>query len=100
LLNRPGVPGFEPTDPLSLYGPLSGGSWVPLAPPPLPRGGCVAGKKGDKGNDGDADDKGKKKGGACGSGSPETVPEPGTWLLVVSGLAAMYWQARRKVARA
>jgi len=100
LLNRPGMPGFEPNPPLSLYSPLSGGGWAPFAPPPLPGGG-VCGlnkKKGDKENDGDSDDKGKKKRGPCG-GPSESVPEPGTWLLMASGLAGIYWNARRKLAR-
>jgi len=85
---------------LSLYSPMSGGGWAPFAPPPLPRGGlCAPGKKkGDKENDGDSDDKGKKKGGPCG-GPSESVPEPGTWLLMASGFAGIYWNARRKLAR-
>jgi hypothetical protein len=99
LLNRPGVRSFEPNPPLSLYSPMSGGGWAPFAPPPLPSGGlCAPGKKkGDKEIDGDSDDKGKKKGGPC--GAPETVPEPGTWLLMASGFAGIYWNARRKPAR-
>jgi hypothetical protein len=100
LLNRQGVPGFEPSTPLSLYSPLSGEGWAPFASPPLPSGGvCAPGKKkGDQENDGDSDDKGKKKGGPCG-GPPESVPEPGTWLLMASGLAGIYWNARRRFAR-
>jgi hypothetical protein len=101
LLNRPGMAGFEPNPPLSLYSPVSAGGWAPFAPPPLPGGGvCAPGKKkGDIENDGDSDDKGKKKkGGAC-SGPPENVPEPGTWLLIASGLVGIYWNARRRLAR-
>ena len=100
LLNRPGVPGFEPSQPLSLYGPLSGGRWLSLASPPLPHSAvCAPGKKG-KNVDTVASSNGKKKkGGGCGSGS-EAVPEPGTWLLVVSGLTGMYFQSRRKLAHA
>ena len=99
LLNRPGMPGFEPNPPLSLYSPMSGGWLTPFAPPPLPSGGlCAPGKKkGDKENDGDSDDKGKKKRGPC--GAPESVPEPGTWLLMASGLAGIYWNARRRLSR-
>jgi hypothetical protein len=101
LLNRPGVPGFEPTLPLSLYSPFSGGSGISLAPPPLPHGAlCAPGKKG-KEADAAAGSGKKKKKGACGSsGGGETVPEPGTWLLVASGLTGLYWQARRKLAHA
>ena len=98
LLNRPGVPGFEPNLPLTLFSPFSRGSWFPLAPPPLPHGAlCAPGKKGKDVEA--ASSNGKKKPGACGN-SGEAVPEPGTWLLVASGLAGMYWQARRKLARA
>jgi hypothetical protein len=69
---------------------------------------CGPGKKKKKSDgDGDSDDgvitaSGKKgKGtteGPC--GGPEgggTVPEPGTFLLVASGLAGFFWQARRKL---
>jgi PEP-CTERM motif-containing protein len=99
LLNRPGVSTFEPNPPLSLYSPVSAGGWAPFFPPPLPTGGvCAPGKKkGDLEPDGDSDDK-KKKGGSC-SGPPESVPEPGTWLLMASGLAGIYWNARRRFAR-
>jgi hypothetical protein len=96
LLNRPGVPGFEPTLPLSLYSPLSGGMGISLAPPPLPHGGlCAPGKKGKEADA--AASSGKKKKGACGSSGGAVVPEPGTWLLVVSGLTGLYWQVRRKL---
>lgn len=100
LLTRPGMRGLEPTSPLSLYSPLSGGGWASFSPPPLPTGGvCAPGKKkGDKENDGDSDDRGKKKGGGL-CGGPETVPEPGTWFLMTSGLTGIYWNARRKLAR-
>jgi hypothetical protein len=100
LLNRPGVSAFEPNPPLSLYSPVSAGGWAPFFPPPLPTGGaCAPGKKkGDPEPDGDSDDSKKKKGGPC-SGPPESVPEPGTWLLMASGLAGIYWNARRRFAR-
>ena len=107
LLNRPGVPEIEPGPPSSLYSPFYGGNYVPLAPPPLGAAGvCGPGKnKKKRDGDGDSDDgvttasgkKGKGKEGPC--GGPEgagTVPEPGTFLLVASGLAGLFWQARRK----
>lgn len=104
LLNRPGVPGFEPTIPLSLYSPLSTGGWFPLAPPPLPHGElCAPGKKTKEAEiPADSTGKKKKKTGACGNGGggQESVPEPGTWVLVASGLAGMFWQARRKLGHA
>ena len=94
LLNRPGMPGMGPMPPLSLFNPFEGSNWTPIAPPPLPTGGvCGPGKKKVEtvGANG-------KKTVAC-TGPPATVPEPGTWLLVASGLAVMYWHARRKLAR-
>jgi PEP-CTERM motif len=113
LLNRPGVPEIGPGPPSSLYSPFYGGNYVPLAPPPLGAGGvCGPGKKKKKSDgdgDGDGDDrvitasgkKGKGMEGPCGGpeGAGGTVPEPGTFLLVASGLAAFFWQARRKLGR-
>lgn len=97
LLNRPETPGLEPAGPLSLYNPFVGGNWVSVSPPPLPAGLCGPVKK--KGTTGTEGGSGKKKKlGPCGSGgSTGVVPEPGTWVLFVSGLAAIYWQARRKL---
>ncbi len=102
LLNRPQMPGLGPAGPLSLYDPFVGGSWISLAPPPLPVPEGLCGplkKKGTTGTEGGEGGKGKKKVGPCG-GTTETVPEPGTWLLFASGLTAIYWVARRKLSRA
>ena len=100
LLNRPGVPGLGPAGPLSLYDPIAGGSWVPISPPPLPEGLCGPVRKKGGGIEVEGGGNGKKKkSGPCGTGT-ETVPEPGTWLMLASGLAAIYWQARRKLSRA
>jgi hypothetical protein len=89
LLNPPG-----PALPLNLYDPFGNGTWVPILPPPLPVG-CVVAK-----NETTASDAVKQgKGNPCapsGGGGGGEVPEPGTWLLVTSGLAAMYWKARQK----
>ena len=104
LLNRPEAPGLGPAGPLSLYNPFVGGAWIPISPPPLPTGLCAPTKnKGTGSNGGSGNGNGtKNKGNPCGSGSTGTgiVPEPGTWLMFASGLAAIYWQARRKLARA
>jgi hypothetical protein len=99
LLNRPALPGLGPAPPLSLYDPFSTGTWVPISPPPLP-GVCGAGKK-KNGSDGPVVSTAKKgKGNPCGSGTGGgEVPEPGTWLLVASGLAAIYWKSRQRFAR-
>ena len=96
LLNRSVAPGFDPGGPLSLYNPFEGGSGLALSPPPLPEGVCGPVKKGSTGTV----TNGKKKPGPCGSGgTPSPVPEPGTWLMLLSGLAAVGWQARHKLLR-
>jgi PEP-CTERM motif len=96
-------PALGPTGPLSLYDTFAGGSWTPISPPPLPSGLCGPNrKKGTSGTGccaGDEIIRGKKKtGGPC--GGPGTVPEPSTWVMFASGLAAISWQARRKLSRA
>jgi PEP-CTERM motif len=92
LMSRPGTPGIGPQPPLSLFSPFSGESWVPLAPPPLPVAGvCEPGKKGAGETGGGT---GKKK---VTCGPPESVPEPGTWLLFATGLTGIYfWRMRSK----
>jgi len=101
LMNRPGVPGLGPAPPLGWYEPFPGGTLIPLSPPPLP-GVCGVGKKPTGTAVPDISTaKLKRKADPCGSGGGGgEVPEPGTWLLVASGLAATYWQARRKFGRA
>jgi len=100
LMNRPGLPGLGGAPPLSLYDPFGNGTWTPISPPPLP-GVCGVGKQknGTGGSSGSGTGK-KGKGDPCGNGGVGEVPEPGTWLLLVSGLAAIYWKARQKFARA
>jgi hypothetical protein len=95
LQNRPGVPGLGPAPPLSLYDPFGSGTWIPIAPPPLP-GLCGPGKSKTPVPVGT-----KKKGNPCGSGGGGggEVPEPGTWLLVASGLGVMFWKTRHRFAR-
>lgn len=95
LLNRPALPGLGPAPPLSMYDPFTGGSWVPLAPPPLP-GVCGVGKKPTKGVVPGGTSK-KGKGEPCGTGG--VVPEPSTWLLFGTGLAAIGWMTRRRFVR-
>jgi hypothetical protein len=95
LLNPPGSGTGLP---LNLYDPFSNGTWVPILPPPLPVG-CSVGKN----ETVRAHSTDQGKGNPCvvttggGGGSTSEVPEPGTWLLVVSGLAAMYWKARQQL---
>jgi PEP-CTERM motif-containing protein len=91
LLNRPNMPGFGPAPPLGIYDPIGGGSMVPIAPPELPAV-CGGGTKKPVGVGT------KKKGNPC--GGAETVPEPGTWLLMGSGLLLMFWKTRHLFQRA
>jgi len=93
LLNRPELPGFGPAPPLGFVDPFGNGSWTPIAPPPLP-GVCGVGKKH---NGGSVPTK-NGKGNPCENGGGE-VPEPSTWLLVASGVAAMYWKTRHRFLR-
>jgi len=97
LMNRPPVPGLGPAPPLGLYDPFGNGSWIPIAPPPLP-GVCGVGKTKGTGSGGSQPTTGGKKGKGdpCGNGgSIGEVPEPGTWLLVSSGMALFGWTNRR-----
>ena len=102
LLNRPALPGLGPAPPLGLYDPLGSGRWVPIAPPPLPSV-CGVGKKkpSSSGAEPVASTGKKRKGDPCGNGGGggAEVPEPGTWVLFISGLAAIYWKGRQRFAR-
>lgn len=104
LLSRSGMPSFGPAPPLQLYDPFTPGTWIPISPPPLP-GVCGVGGKKKNGGSGEVSFStggGKKKGSGdpCGpGGGGGAVPEPGTWLLVTSGLAALYWKTRHSFAR-
>jgi hypothetical protein len=96
-------PVLGPAPPLGVFEPFSPGTWVPVSPPslPIPVGVCGPVKKKDAGADFAASASAfatkKKPVGPC--GNEGQVPEPGTWLLVASGLAAMYWMARHRFAR-
>jgi len=95
LLNRPGIPGSEPLPPLSLYAPLSGEGGVPISPPPLPSGVCAPPRKPVKGAAVVFEDTSKKKKpGPC--GTTGAVPEPSTWLMLITGVIAVGLLARRK----
>lgn len=81
-LLRPGPPGVGPLAPPP--GLPGGWGFPPIFPPPVP-GVCVPAnqKKG-----------GKKKQEECPTPPPPPVPEPGTLLLVSSGLAGIYLRYR------
>jgi hypothetical protein len=99
LLNRPPVPGLGPAPPLGLYDPLGGGSWTPIAPPPLPSVCGIDTQKHGSDTTVTVTQNGKKKNVNVCEGTGAEVPEPGTWLLVASGLGGLYWKARQRLAR-
>jgi PEP-CTERM motif-containing protein len=108
LMNRDPVPGLGPAVPLSSYDPIANGGFPPILPPPLPGVCGIETKKkqhghstGGEANAASSGDKKKKKGDPCGhgGGGGGEVPEPGTWLLMASGAAGVYWKARHKFPR-
>lgn len=103
LMNRNPAPGFGPAPPLSSLDPITGGSVTPFLPPPLPGVcGIVTNKKPVEGTVAEAANQKKKKtADPCGSagGGGGVVPEPGTWLLMVTGAAGVFWKARHKLSR-
>lgn len=97
-VNR-GLPGFGPALPLNIYDPIGGGTFVPITPPELP-GVCGIDKKPKN----PPPTTKKKKGNPCGGGGGGggglgEIPEPGTWLLVASGLVALGWKFRHQFVR-
>ena len=99
LMNRNPAPGLGPAPPLTSYDPIHGGSVTSFLPPPQPGVcGIVTKKKpGEEAVVSAANDKKKKKADPCGSGGGGEVPEPGTWLLLATGAAAIFWKARHKL---
>lgn len=86
--------------PLSMYDPISGGNWTPFAPPPLPNVCGISGTKkpGTKGTAIASSGKQKKKNvDVCGGGSTSEVPEPSTWMLMITGMAALLWMTRHRL---
>ncbi len=98
LLTRPEPPGFGPEGPSSgsTFGPGGAGGFPGFFPPPLPAGSCetAADEKLEK-QLGIVDDEKKEKHCAAGSSPPAPVPEPGTILLVSSGISGIYLRYRR-----
>ena len=104
LLNRVPPPGLGPAPPLTLYDPFGNGNVVPIFPPPIPEA-CEPGNNKKKPGSGTVGGiagttgKGKKKVvGPCGSGGLAEVPEPRTWVLMITGLTCISWIARRRFA--
>lgn len=108
LMNHNPGPGSGPSVPLSSYDPIANGGITPVLPAPLP-GVCGIGVQKKPKNSASVgtiplsgDGKKKKKADPCGAGGGGgggEVPEPGTWLLMASGAAGLYWKARHKFSR-
>lgn len=90
LLTRPTTGGFDPLGPPSgsagLYSPGIGGGFPPISPPALPGGGT------------NTPNSPPPPPPPPPEPPPAVVPEPGTMLLMASGLAGIYWK-RRKLRR-
>ena len=106
-LNSP-APGLGPAMPLSSYDPISNGGLTPIVPPPLPAVCGIGTKKKPKGSldvavvEAHSGDKEKRVVDPCasgGGGGGGEVPEPGTWLLMASGVAGLFWKARHRLAK-
>ena len=101
LLSQPKTPGFDPSGPLSLYNPFEGGSGLAISPASVPEGVCPPAKNDTKESPAGGTKGKKPKVGACGASTgPSTIPEPGTWVMLLSGLAAIGWQVRHRLSRA
>jgi hypothetical protein len=100
LLNR-AAPDLEPGMPLNSITPFGGGNLIAISPPAFPVGLCAPlPKKGVTAIEGGEMTSGKKKPGPCGSGGTSTIPEPATWVMLITGLATMLWHFRSKLSRA
>jgi hypothetical protein len=110
LLTRPQFPGLDPAVAPGPNSPLSfipGGGWFPpVFPPAISSGGCeTSAEENLETKLGIVDDEKKEK--HCPSSPsspppgrpPAPVPEPGTILLVSSGLAGLYLRYRAKLPR-
>lgn len=104
LLNRNPLPGLGPAPPLTAYDPFGPGNYIPVFQAPLPAVcGTITKKKPGSGTADFAEAAGKNGktkvsgGDPCGGGGE--VPEPGTWLLLGTGLAFVYWITRRRLVR-
>ena len=80
--------------PLTVYDPLTATNVVPVLPAPVPEVCGLGGKKKGTGGSGTKKHTGI---GPCGSGGSGAVPEPGSWLLMATGLALMFWKFRNRL---
>jgi hypothetical protein len=101
LLNRP-APDLQPGMPVNSTGAFGGGNLIAISPPAFPAGLCAPlPKKGVTATEGGEIEmtSGRKKPGPCGTSghSPSTIPEPASWVMLITGLAAMSWRFRRNL---
>ena len=101
LRTRPDPFGLVASGPSSgsLFGPSGPGGFPGFFPPPLPSGSCeTAAEERHEKQVGLVDDEKKEK--HCAPGPPPApVPEPGTILLVSSGVAGIYLRYRRAASK-
>jgi hypothetical protein len=106
LVDRNPAPGLGPSLPLGSCDPIANGAIIPILPAPMP-GVCGIGTKKEHGDTAivgpvQLSENGKKKKldpcGEVGVAAGQ-VPEPGTWLLMGSGVAGPFWRAHNKLSR-
>jgi hypothetical protein len=101
-LSPPAFPGqgVEAPPVMSYAGaPPIGGGFPPLFPPPIPSGSCAPSKKNGKAQALDMglelSEQATNKPKPCPTPPKPPIPEPGTIVLVGSGLAGIYWRRRK-----
>jgi hypothetical protein len=90
------LPGLAPQNPgnlISSLGPIPGGGLPAIYPPPIPTPVCLPTQSKEKGEA--RVDAAQRNPCSTRKPAPPTIPEPGTILLVASGLAGIYLRRRK-----